>query len=74
MELVGGIGERPIKEIIDEYPKVGEILDKYEIGCIECSIGTCHFKEVVKVHFLGDEVEQQIEKEVNEYLSSVLEE
>lgn len=73
MEIVGGIGERPIKEVIDEHPKVGEILDKYEIGCIACTIGTCHFKEVVKVHFLGDEVEQQIEKEVNEYLSSVLE-
>ena len=71
MELVGGIGERPIKEVIDEHPKIGEILNKYEIGCIECTIGTCHFKEVVKVHFLGDEVEKQIEQEVNAYLTSV---
>ena len=71
MKLLGGIGERSIKEVIEEHPKVGEILGNYEIGCIECSIGTCQFKEVVKVHFLGDEVEKQIEKEVNEYLSSV---
>lgn len=71
MELLGGIGERPIKEIIEEHPKVGEILAKYEIGCIECSIGTCQFQEVVKVHFLGDEVEKQIETEVNDYLSSL---
>lgn len=70
MELLDGIGERPIKEVIDEHPKIGEILDKYEIGCIECTIGTCQFKEVVNVHFLGDEVEKQIEKEVNEYLSA----
>ncbi len=71
VELLGDIGERPIKEVIDEHPKVGEILGKYEIGCIECTIGTCQFQEVVKVHFLGDEVEKQIEKEVNEYLASL---
>lgn len=71
MELLNNIGERPIKEVIEDYPKVGEILDKYEIGCIECSIGTCLFKEVVKVHFLGDEVEAKIEKEINEYLASI---
>jgi len=71
VELQDGIGERSIKEVIEEHPKVGEILAKYEIGCIECSIGTCQFKEVVKIHFLGDEVEKQIEKEVNEYFSSI---
>ncbi len=71
VELLGDIGERPIKEVIDEHPKVGEILGKYEIGCIGCTIGTCQFQEVVKVHFLGDEVEKQIEKEVNEYLASL---
>lgn len=71
MELLGGIGDKPIKEVIDEYPKIGEILGKHEIGCIECSIGTCFFKEVVKVHFLGDEVEKQIEEEINDYLSSL---
>ncbi len=71
MEILGDIGEKPIKDIIDEHPKIGEILGKHEIGCIECSIGTCLFKEVVKVHFLGDEVEKQIETEVNEYLSSL---
>ncbi len=71
MELPDGIGERSIKEVIDEHPKVGEILGKFEIGCIECTIGTCQFKEVVKIHFLGDEVEKQIEKEINEYFSSM---
>jgi hypothetical protein len=29
------------------------------------------FKEVVKVHFLSDEEEQQIEDEVNSYLSLI---
>jgi len=72
VELLGGIGEKSIKEVIEEHPKIGEILNNYEIGCIECSIGTCQFKEVVKIHFLGDKIEQQIEKEVNEYLKSII--
>ena len=70
MELTGNLGDTPIIEVIKKHPKIGEILDKYEIGCIECSIGTCLFKEVVKIHFLGDEIEKKIEKEINEYLSS----
>jgi hypothetical protein len=71
VELLDGIGEQPIKEVIEKHPKIGEILGIHEIGCIECSIGTCLFKEVVKVHFLGDEVEKQIETEINSYLSSL---
>ena len=70
MELLNDLGNKPIKEVIEEHPKVGEILEKYEIGCIECSIGTCLFKDVVKVHVLGDEVEAQIETEINDYLQS----
>jgi len=71
VELPGDIGETPIIDVIKEHPKIGEILGNYEIGCIECSIGTCQFKEVVKIHFLGDEVEKQIEKEIKEYLSTL---
>ena len=71
MELPGDIGDTPIIDVIKKHPKIGEILGDFEIGCIDCSIGTCLFKEVVKIHFLGDEVEKQIEKKINEYLSTV---
>ena len=71
MELLNDLGNRNIKEAIEEYPKIGEILDKYEIGCIKCSVGTCLLKEVVAVHFLGDETEAQIEKEINSYLQGL---
>ena len=71
MELLNNLGNRNIKEAIEEYPKIGEILDKYEIGCIKCSVGTCLLKEVVSVHFLGDEIEAQIEKDINSYLQSL---
>ncbi|UCD66061.1 MAG: hypothetical protein JSW69_00025 [Deltaproteobacteria bacterium] len=71
MQLTNDIGNRPIKEVIEEHPKIGEILNKYEIGCLECSIGTCFVKDVVAVHVLGDEIEAMIEKEINEYLDGL---
>ena len=71
MELLNNLGDRNIKEAIEQYPKIGEILDKYEIGCIKCSVGTCLLKDVVSVHFLGDETEGHIEEEINALLKSL---
>ncbi|MBW2467301.1 MAG: hypothetical protein JRF02_08375 [Deltaproteobacteria bacterium] len=72
MELRNDIGDRGIKEVIEEHPRIGEILNKYEIGCLECSIGTCFLKDVVAVHVLGDAIEEMIEKEINEYFDNIL--
>ena len=71
MKLRNGLGNREIIKVINEHPKIGEILARYEIGCIECSIGTCLLKDVVAVHFLGDETEAKIEKEINAYIKKV---
>ena len=71
MKLHNDLGNREIKEIIEEHPQIGEILDNYEIGCIKCSIGTCFLKDVVMVHVLGDDIEAMIEKEINSYLESL---
>ncbi|MFC1844100.1 hypothetical protein ACFLZ5_04860 [Thermodesulfobacteriota bacterium] len=71
MELHNDLGNRGIKEVIEEHPKIGEILNEYEIGCLECSIGTCFLKDVVAVHVLGDAIEAMIEKEINKYLESL---
>lgn len=70
MELHGGLGNRNIKEAIATSPAIGEILEKYGIGCSKCSIGTCLLKDVVTVHFLGAETEAQIEREINAFLAS----
>ena len=70
MKLLKDMGNRPIKEVIEAHPKIGEILNKYEIGCLECSIGTCYLKDVVAVHVLGETIEAMIEKEINEYLDN----
>ena len=71
MQLINDMGKRNIREVIEEHPRIGEILESYEIGCTKCTIGTCQLKEVVKVHFLGKEIEDRIEMEINEYLATL---
>jgi len=51
---------RGIKGIIDEYPEVGNILDKYGIGCVPCAVGTCLLGDIVDIHGLSPEDEQQM--------------
>ena len=71
MKLHNDLGNREIKEVIEEHPQIGKILDNYEIGCIKCSIGTCFLNDVVAVHVLGDDIEAMIEKEINSYLKNL---
>ena len=51
-------------------PRIGEILNRYEIGCVTCGVGICLLKDVVAIHALGAEVEAQIEAEINQYLET----
>ena len=68
MNLHNGIGDLAIQDVVKDHPKIGEILNEYEIGCVGCSVGICLVKDVVTIHYLGDEVEATIEKQINEYL------
>ena len=68
MKLANGLGSEDIQSVLKKHPGIGEILDKYEIGCIKCSVGTCLLQDVVSVHFLGNEIEAQIEADINEFL------
>jgi hemerythrin-like domain-containing protein len=47
-----------VKEVITKFPKVGKILEEYEIGCVPCSVGSCLLKDVVEIHHLPEEEEQ----------------
>ncbi len=49
-----------IKEVIREFPAIGSILDEYNIGCTLCGVGTCRLKDIVQVHNLPPEEEQEL--------------
>lgn len=49
-----------IKDVIDAYPAVGDVLAQAGIGCVTCSVGTCLIKDVVSIHNLTDTQEQAL--------------
>lgn len=49
-----------IKEIIDQFPQVEDILNEYDVGCAPCSVGTCLLKDVVEIHNLSADKEQEL--------------
>lgn len=51
---------KSIKEIINQFPEVADILDGYNIGCAPCSIGSCLLKDIVEIHNLPSEEEQEL--------------
>lgn len=71
MNLPQVIGEQAINKVIEEHPVIGEILQRYDIGCVTCGVGICLVKDVVSIHALGDEVEAQIETEITAYLHTL---
>ena len=68
MEFKNGLGDMAIQDVMAAHPVIGEILNRYEIGCVTCKVGICLLKDVVSIHGLSKENEAQIEKEINEYL------
>jgi hypothetical protein len=70
MNLKNNLGTAQIKDVIEAHPRIGEILNKYEIGCVTCGVGICLLGDVVAIHALGAEVEAKIETEINEYLDA----
>lgn len=71
MNLNCGIGDQAINKTIEEHPVIGDILQKYDIGCVTCGVGICLVKDVVAIHALGAEIEEKIEQEINAYLDTV---
>jgi len=70
MNLKNDLGLKPINDVIATHPVIGEILQRYDIGCVTCGVGICLLKDVVSIHALGDEAEAQIETEINTYLDN----
>ena len=58
-----------IKQVIREFPAVGDALAIYEVDCATCEVGTCLLKDILDVHNFPDEqkktVMAQIDKIIN---------
>jgi hypothetical protein len=69
MEFNNDLGNRAIQDVMQSYPEIGDILKRYDIGCITCKVGICLLKDVVSIHGLSKEDETKIEAEINNYLA-----
>ena len=69
MEFKNGLGDTAIQDVIHTYPEIGEILNRFEIGCVTCKVGICLLKDVVAIHGLSKEDEAAIEQEINNHLT-----
>jgi len=49
-----------IKNIITQFPAIESILEEYEIGCGPCAVGTCLLKDIVEIHRMPPEREQEL--------------
>ncbi|MBT0653382.1 hypothetical protein [Geomobilimonas luticola] len=70
MEFRQNLGNQAIQDVIATYPPVGDILNRYDIGCVTCKVGICLLKDVVSIHGLSKEDEAKIEAEINTYLEN----
>mgnify|MGYP003967606119 CR=1 FL=1 len=47
-----------IKDIMDQYPQVQDILDSFDIGCAPCTSGTCMMRDIIDIHNLDEQNEK----------------
>ena len=70
MEFKHDLGAKAIQDVIATHPGIGEILNRFDIGCVTCKVGICLLKDVVAIHGLSKEDEAKIETEINDYLEN----
>lgn len=56
--------EKNIKEVIEEFPKVGKLLEKKDILCINCGLATCKLKDIIEIHNLSKDEEASLLREM----------
>ena len=69
MEFRNNLGDKAIQDVMQSYPEIGGILERFDIGCVTCKVGICLLKDVVSIHGLSRDDETKIEQEINDYLT-----
>ncbi|MHB9131000.1 MAG: hemerythrin domain-containing protein [Armatimonadota bacterium] len=52
--------ERNIKDLLTEFPALGDVLSAFNIGCVTCAVGTCAMKDIVQYHYLPEAQMQEL--------------
>ncbi|MDP7180758.1 MAG: hemerythrin domain-containing protein [Candidatus Woesearchaeota archaeon] len=60
--------DRNIKDIIDEFSEVGDILEKAGIACTTCGVGTCKLRDIIEIHNITEEQERELLLKIREVI------
>ena len=58
-----------VKALIDQYPEVGEILERFGVGCVPCAIGTCQLVDVLSIHALEPQDQTELLSQIGRVIS-----
>jgi len=61
--------DKGIKEVIVQFPAIESILNEFGIGCGPCNVGTCLLKDIVRIHNLPADREEELLKEISGIIS-----
>ena len=51
---------RGIKDLLEQFPQLGDVLGAFNIGCVTCAVGTCELNDIVKYHYLPEDQLQDL--------------
>ena len=49
-----------IKDLIQQFPAVGSLLEEHKIACVTCGVGTCLLQDIIEIHNLSPDEEQEL--------------
>jgi hemerythrin-like domain-containing protein len=55
-----------VKPLIETFPEVGRVLERYGIACVQCTAGTCKLAEVLQLHALAPEDGTELMRQIAE--------
>jgi hemerythrin-like domain-containing protein len=56
--------DRPVQEVMAEFPGVQAVLSDFGIGCATCAMGTCLLREIIEVHGLSVDQEREAMRKI----------
>lgn len=60
--------KKQMKDLIEEYPALNDVLAEYDIGCGPCSIGICLLKDIVEIHKMEKKKEEELMARITEVI------
>ena len=69
MNLPEALAKKPLIDVLEEHPPIGEILKKYKVDCVSCRSSSCLLKNVIATHGFLPKRAAELRAEIEAYLA-----